>query len=321
MKRYFSFGMIMLLLSSFIACSSVQPTAPTATPIVTINQTSDLDQLQFLPAESGERLKSLDRCVRQTAIGAEWKHQPYEVIGNSFQAKWCRGTGATADCFQNEQTRGVQMIKLSTQQYEQRFPPTCYGYQLTANWIEQGAGYNAYVWVEQGKLGEPDQTAMRFGVLWRQVDVTGNISTTALIDTKQSYTILVKAKNPDGMELSSETLVDVTFDQASETLMQTVLASPAELQRVGLEQLAALETNVEATILGDELNACNWQKYNNDGIKPDCNPRPATDAERQAALATMRQEFTLRRAILEDHATDLYDALYKAFPWETCWKP
>ena len=85
-----------LILLSILACNStlfIPVSAPSPTP----QPIASLDELQFTDSETGQRFRDLDRWINNF-VDDSWHTTSYQLVGNFYTSRWCRGAGARSDC-------------------------------------------------------------------------------------------------------------------------------------------------------------------------------------------------------------------------------
>lgn len=264
-----------------------------------------LQDLNFAPPELGERINRLDACINNYAAGSEWRYIPYQTLGNLYEARWCSGEASRLDCTASSGTLiqpGQRRITLYTLRYNF---PDMFGLGFQALLAPEDRNWTITVsYAEGGRsiVGEG------FGINYNQF-VPGSSEPDATISLGSTYTYTV-----DQIQLIQES------SRPAREELAVYLASPESLRQRGVEQLRALENKVLSAINNHQLTGCDWTKYKNDGIPPQCIPRPMTTAEEEAAAAQVIAYFQEQTNILEQHSQEIHAALLQAFPFESCWE-
>ncbi|HEU5059352.1 MAG TPA: hypothetical protein VFU21_22620, partial [Kofleriaceae bacterium] len=133
---------VLVLAAAVSGCSDREerPAPPPASPAPP-PAARGLDQLRFQSKELGDRLRALEACVRGTRT--DWRHLPYQEIGNFFTARWCAGRGARDDCqwaSGSAEKRDQHVVELHTLTHRL---PDAFGLGLLAARVPAATGWGA----------------------------------------------------------------------------------------------------------------------------------------------------------------------------------
>jgi hypothetical protein len=293
-----------LLTLGILACQagSFVP-ASTATPLPAI----DSAQLRFTVPETGERFRALEACLREVAVGAGWRTRSYQTLGNSIQARWCRGADARSDCqlaSGNENRRDQQALQLETFFYADEYPQV-FGLHFSGLWVPEREGWGVSFYLSEGGksiMGEGT------GLIFRQYRAgeeqpVAEVSTLGGLSYRLFQTELV-VTDPSAASPRAE--------------LAQALASPEALRDQALALYRALQEKVATALRNGEVVACDYDETQNNGIPPQCTPRPLTAAEQAAELERARTYFSTQQNLLAANYQEMYATLLKAFPFDRC---
>jgi hypothetical protein len=277
--------------------------ALTAQPIVIV------DELQFKDPETGQRFRTLDRCI-QGIVDDTWQEKPYYSGGNFYESRWCRGTGTRNECqiaSGSSDNRDQQAFILYTLFYSQYYPEV-FGLGFYLRWVPESTGWGvSFGFDENGGsvVGEG------WGVIFNEyVNPTGPPEATVYLNSTYSYTIY-------GPENGTH------FRQFSDLPLREDLAiylSGSEAMRDrGLAQNQALAQKVFTAINAHQVNTCDRGPYLGGGIPPQCTPRPLSPEEETEELARAEAYFTEQEQLLRNHHREMYNAWVTTFPFDECW--
>ncbi|MCC6147501.1 MAG: hypothetical protein IT308_08035 [Anaerolineaceae bacterium] len=280
--------------STPIPASGSQPPVP-----------GSLQGLSFDPPELSERLNQLDACINSYTAGPDWRKIPYQVLGNFYETRWCRGDASRQDCSVGSSViapPGQHHIALYTLEYNF---PTMFGLGFQALLAPENGGWNARVsYAEGGRTVVGEGFGMEFAHI---PPGGGEPDWTVSLGTGYSYMV-------EQTRFTQESSRPVREELA------VYLASAENLSQRGVEQIQALEEKVLSAISAHQTPTCEWSEYKNDGIPPQCSPRPMTTAEEEKASAQARAHFENQVAVLEQHSQEIYTVLFQAFPFKSCWE-
>lgn len=292
-----------LFIASLIACRFFQQPV-TATPQQPVN----VNQLKFTDADTDRRFKALDACIRQMA-GPAWKGGQYDLIGNFYQADWCTGKGASADCQITQGTidqRDQHNIELYSLFYAQDYPQV-FGLGLQARQVPASTGWGANFYFSEkggGIVGEG------WGVTFRQY-LTSSQPADALVDIGSTYEYIIYGPN------------QVNFTQLSDLPLREdlarYLAGPTQMRDLALAKLEALSQKVNEALRNHQVQACDQGPYQGNGIPPACSLRPMTAIEEATELQKAAAWFEQREQLLRVNYAEMYSAWMQAFPLNQCW--
>jgi hypothetical protein len=294
-------GGIVFLVS--LACRFFQQAVtPTPRPVIPV------DQLQFTDMQTGSQFRTLDGCIRNLA-GSSWKGGSYELVGNFYEAGWCTGKGARADCQiagSSIDNRDQHVIQLNTLFYPQN-NSRVFGLGLQSLWVPKSTGWGAsFAFSEKGEGISGDG----WGVVFRQY-LTSSQPVDATVDLGWTYGYIIHGPNQTSIDLTSE--LSLRQDLAQ------YLKGPEAMRDLGLKNIKALAADVEGQLQAHKIMGCDLGPYQNDGIPPACNPRPMTAAEEAGQIELARKYFTNEETLLTEHYQEMYAAWMAAFPLNECW--
>jgi len=289
---------LLCLVILFIAGCQMSPTAsPTDTPMPSLRP----DQLQFENALTGQRLQALDGCAHDLAC-EDWTIVPYRQLGNFYQAKWCKSDECVI-ASGNAHRRDQHIIQLDTLFYPNSFPQV-FGLGINARFVPPAEGWGAsFSFHEKGKTIVGEGFGLSFAHF---ATVSGPAETTLRLGPRYSYTV-------------HQTDISISSTLSLREELAVYLSSAQTMRDRGSEQLAALAAKVESTIENGQVIGCDYGPYNNDGIAPECFPRPLTKDESVEAGAAAQTFFEAQQQTLRDHFREMYAALLQAFPLDRCW--
>ncbi len=280
-----------------------------STPVTSTPQSViGVDKLLFADADTGDRFRALDGCIKKL-VDDTWKTTSYQLVGNFYMSDWCNGAGSPTDCqiaYSTIDNRDQHIISLDTLFYSQDYPQV-FGLGMQAMWVPKTTGWGAsFYFAEKGKtiVGEG------WGVNFRQYLTPGGpVDATVDIGWKYQYTI----HGPN----------ETSFEQSSDLPLREDLArylSSAETMRdLALEQIQALAVKVEGEISGHRVKACDLGPYLGKGIPPACTLRPMTASEEATELGKARATFTHEEQLLHEQYQEMYAVWMTAFPLDQCW--
>jgi hypothetical protein len=290
-----------LVILSILACGPFIP-APAATP--TPQPVPGLDALRFTDAQTGQRFLRLDAAINEY-VDATWQTIPYHLIGNFYEASWCRGTGVLSDCQSTYATinnRDQHILMLYTLFY-QDFPEVS-GLGFYANHIPMETGWGAsFSFSEGGTTTVSDG----WGVVFSQfTNPTGEATATVTLGASFRYKVV-------------ETVLEYSSDLPLRDDLALYLAGPEEMRDRGLTQFEALAQKVSTQISTHQVPTCDLQPYRGDGLPPLCISRPMTSVEEVAELALAQAYFADQEQLLDVHYLEMYRAWMETFPLDKTW--
>ncbi|MBN2497993.1 MAG: hypothetical protein JXR96_25600 [Deltaproteobacteria bacterium] len=238
------------------------------------------------------------------ALHADWRRHPFETLGNFYQAKWCRGKGARSDCQIASGTadrRDQLAVRLFTLFYGKRFPQV-FGYGLqflkTPESVGWGVNFSFHI---GGKTVVGESFNLQFR---RYPRAEGDHDLLLYVGSGAEYEV---GRSP------------IRLFASPDELRASLLRDAASLQAGALAQLAALEARVLSALEGDEVETCDWGKYEGDGIPPPCHPRKLSAQERAAELAKARAYFSARKRAWKTEGPRLWKLLSETAPLTCLW--
>ncbi len=301
-KHMLWFGGGLVLLNA-LACRPLSPAQPT--PTSTAVPVVSLDALQFSDALTGERFGALDACIANL-VDESWQRRPYELIGNFYEAAWCRGNGARSDCqitSGSRDDRDQHTIHLYTLFYPQSYPQV-FGLGLNALWVPATPGWGAQFYFSEGGQSTVGEGFGLTFLLYSQP--SGPPQTMVTLGDTYQYKV-------------QETMVNHATGLPLREHLALYLASPEALRENGLAQFQAIAVQVEQTITLHQAQACEYGEPPGGGIPPPCTLRPLTAAEEADELAKAQAHFAGQQHLLDEQYQVMYQALMTAFPLDQCW--
>jgi hypothetical protein len=293
---------VLVLAAAVLGCSDREerpappPAAPAPPPAA-----RGLDQLRFQPKELGDRLRALEACVR--GARTDWRHLPYQEIGNFFTARWCAGRGSRDDCqwaAGSAEMRDQHVVELHTLTHRL---PDVFGLGLLAARVPATTGWGAQLtFVEGGRTIEGESLHLDFS---RYDAPAGAPALAVHLGSSLAYKV-------------HETEIQAASGAAPREDLERLTGSPEALRDRGLAHLDQLAASVEAAIQGGTPRICQPGPYKGGGVPPECNPRPLTADEGKAALAAARAHIRDQKAALTASYREMYAALLAAFPLDRC---
>jgi hypothetical protein len=297
-----------LLLLSVAACRSnifvpETASAPTERLIVSV------DELQFKDPETGQRFRTLDRCI-QDIVDDTWQEIPYYLGGNYYKSRWCRGTGTRNECqiaSGSRDNRNQQVFKLYTLFYGQSYPEV-FGLGFHLLWIPESTGWGvSFGFDENGGSVVGNSWGVNF---FKYVNPTGSPEATVHLGAGYYYTIY-------GSDTGTH------FRQFSDLPLREDLAiylsGSEEMRDRGLAQNLALAQKVISAINAHQVNTCDRGPYLGGGIPPRCTPRPLAPEEETEELTRAEAYFAEQEQLLRNYHREMYNAWMMTFPFEECW--
>lgn len=248
---------------------------------------------------TGPLLHALDGAIRAMPGGA-WKHHDYRRGGNFFEAKWCRGTGARADCQiagSTEHDRDQHAVALYALHYDRDWPRV-FGLGFSALRTPAGPGVGTSVWLSlEGQRIVGEGAGVQFSRYGDAKEPTFTFS----LGTGQGWQI-------------EETHVPAPPTGSPRAVLARLLASPEALMSEGKAQLDAREAAALAVLDAQTAQKCEYGPYTGGGIPPVCTPRPLTPAEAAAERTRAQTHFAEARRWLASDGPALYAALAATAP-------
>jgi len=296
-----------LMLLGMLACN-FNLFGPVPAPSPTPRPVARVDELRFKDAETGRRFRALDGCIKDIADDS-WHTTSYQLVGNFYESRWCRGTGARSDCQIAGSTiddRDQRVIELYTLFYPQSYPEV-FGLGFHALQAPKSTGWGASYYFAENGAGIVGQG---WGVTFREyVTPTGKPRVSIDLGWKYGYTIYGPNRT--------------TFEDSSELPLREdlalYLASPESMRDRGLAHIQALEQKVISAISGHQVITCDLGPYLGKGLPPACTPRPLNASEETDELARARAYFAEQEQSLRDSYQEMYTAWMAAFPLGQCW--
>jgi hypothetical protein len=272
---------------------------PTALPII------NPDKLNFKDTETKQHFESLNRCITNF-VDVRWKAIPYHLYGNFCQASWCQGFGVKPDCRIAESTidiRDQHVLSLNTLTYPQEFP-VVFGLGFEALRVPPGTGWGVHFsFSENGGSVVGDHWGVRFD---KYNTLKDKSESTVILWSSVQYQI-------------QATLVDYSFNLPLRDDLALYLKSPEAMRTRRLEQIRALAQKVKTTIETHQAITCDLGPYENNGIPPECTPRPLTPEEETEELIKAEKYFSDQEQVLNENYQELYTTWMKTFPLDQCW--
>lgn len=293
----------LVLLLSTLACQGLSTPGPMPTLLPLVG----VEALQFSDAQTGERFRALDACIQEVAAEG-WRTTGYQIIGNSYESRWCTGAGTRDDCqiaSGSADDRDQRVITLETYLYQDRYPEV-FGLGVNVLWnpAEDGWGASFYfsedgggIYSENASIGFSRYESGRREPT-EQVSIIGPFS----------YAVL-----ETGVYASDSS------NLSEREKLTLALSSPEAMRDMALGYYADLAAEVEAALRSGAITACDRGEYRNDGIQPACTPRPLTPDELSAELERAEVYFAHQQSLLQSNYEEMYLALYRAFPFDRCW--
>jgi len=296
---------LMLLVSLVPAgCSDREerPAAPPAAPRPAPEPAvRGLAELRFQTAAHGDRLRSLDACIRRTR--SDWRHIPYQEIGNFFSAKWCAGAGARDDCqwaAGSADQRDQHVVELHTLFHRL---PDAFGVGLLAATVPASTGWGAQITFVEGAKGIEGES---LHLDLRRYDAADGPPALAVhLGSTLAYKV-------------HETEIIAPGNLPPREVLAQLTSSPEAMRDRGLAHLDTLAVRVEGAIAAGIPTICQRGPYQGNGIPPACNPRPLTAAETRAARAAADAHLREQKAALTGAYREMHAALLAAFPLDRC---
>ena len=296
-----------LMLLSVLACNSTI-FIPASAPGPTLQPIASVDELQFKDFETGRRFRRLDRCIKNL-VDDSWRTTSYQLAGNFYTSKWCRGAGARSDCQITDSTidnRDQRVIRLNTLFYNQSYPEV-FGLGFQSLWVPKSTGWGvSYYFAENGAGVVGDG----WGVTFREY-MTPTGQPEANVDLGWDYSYTIFGPNRTTFEYPSD--LPLREDLA------LYLSAPDAMRDRGLVQIQALAQKVITAIDTHQVNTCDLGPYLGNGIPPACTPRPLTASEEAGELSKANAYFAEQEQLLHDHYQEMYEAWMAAFPFDQCW--
>lgn len=294
-----------LILLSMLACQNLfapMPATPTSQPM------PSMDEMRFNDAQTGQRFRTLDRCMRDIADDS-WQTISYRVLGNFYTSSWCRGLESRDNCQSlnsNIDQRDQHVIELYTLLYSQK-DPEFFGLGFHSHWVPKSTGWGAsYFFAEQGQttVGEG------WGVTFRQYATpAGPPEATVSLGSGYDYTIF----GPQRTQFEYSSDLPIREDLA------LYISSPEAMRERGLAHIQALAQKVSTAIHTHQVNTCDPGQYLGKGLPPACPTRSMTSSEEAEELARAESYFAEQVQLLRDHYQEMYAAWMTAFPLDQCW--
>ena len=243
----------------------------------------------------------LETCIHDL-IGPEWTYVPYRKLGNFYEAKWCKNDICIISSG-NADKHNQHIVELYTLFYPNDFPQV-FGLGIRTRYVPPAQGWGvSFSFSEEGKT----IMGAGFGLNFAQfTTASGPAEATISLGPSYSYTV-------------HETDIRVNSELDDRAELAIYLSSAEAMRDRGLEQLAALAAEVESAIQSGQVTGCDYGPYNNDGISPECFPRPLTAEESEEALSAAQAHFATQQQLLRDHYQEMYNALLITFPLDSCW--
>ncbi len=290
-----------LALLSILACRFF-PTPALATPSPT--PIPGVDELRFTDAETGRRFRGLNDFIT-SYIDETWRTTSYQMIGNFYESRWCRGAGAGPDCqltYSTIDNRDQHVIDLYTLFY-QDFPEVT-GLGFSAHWVPMGTGWGTSFYFSEGGSSTVGEG---WGVVFSEYTASsGQPEATITLGGDYRYKIY-------------DTTIEYSPDLALREDLALYLAGPEAMRDRGLAQIRALADKVKTEVSGHQVMTCDLQPYQGNGIPPLCISRPMTPAEEAVELARADTYFGEQEQPLQDHYREMFTAWMTAFPLDEFW--
>ncbi len=303
-------GAINILACLTLACAAIMRATASATPVPTPVRASDLEGLVFEDPAEGERLKQLDRCVKDLASANDWKFIPYTQYGNSFEAYWCSGRGARPDCQiagYNSQYSDQRAVNLWTLFYPQEFPRV-FSVGISALNNPPGEGWSAvFFYFENGKTILGDGLHFEFyhyPAADRPPD--GHV----FLDLPYTYSI----------HILREPLILLGPELPLSQELPRFTTSPEALRDHGLEILDQAAQQAEYAILSHTRTTCDYGASPGHGLPPPCTPRSLSTQEERETIANLQADFAAQQQALREDYQEMYTALMQVLPLDRCWQ-
>lgn len=294
-------GLVLLSVSACTALPSAITISPTSTPLPVIS----IDKLRFKDAETGRRFNALNACIT-TIIDPTWRSISSQLIGNSYETRWCRGAGADQECDtsgSSADARDQHAISLGTLFYPQSYPEV-FGLEVRALQVPQSTGWGAsFYFTENGQTIIGDGWQVTFSQYGAS---TGQPAATLYLGDGYSYKI-------------DETSIDLASELSLRDDLSKYLTGPEPMRDRGLARIGALTAKVNAQLDGHLIITCDRGPYQGNGIPPACTPRPLNPLEEQAERAKADAYFSTQEQLLRDHYQEMYAAWMQSFPLDKCW--
>lgn len=289
-----------LIVSAYFCNRPAAVSTPSGTPTPT--PSGLIEQLQFDIPQTQERLTTLDRCVQEVAQPG-WQHQPYEIIGSFFEARWCSDSSACKLEIEQASATEQHSITLSTYHYTNQFP-NVHGLGINAVFIPANSGWGARFYFSESGAG---LVAEQFSLQFHRYDAPSTPpSAEVFLGNGYAYQV-------------DETYLAISANLPLRDELALYLESAEAMQQKGLAKLSELAAKVEVTIRSHKVEHCDYGTPTPPDVPPPCNPRPLTPAEEQAALSEAQKHFAEQKQLLTDNYREMYAALLRAFPLDRCW--
>jgi hypothetical protein len=259
--------------------------------------------LHFVDDANGARFHRLRACFDRDAAGDDWSRYPLRKIGNFIEQDWCRGAGSHHGCAGGtfRESRDVDWRSLHTLHYESSWPDVF------------GLGVGA------GHLPAEGDWGVSFAYYADGGGITGS-------SVHVEFHRLGETRVEDSIHLGGgygydveEAQLAVAAPGSQDEVMMRLFASPESLRDEGVARYDELLAEVERALTVGEVLKCEYGKYNNDGIPPECFPRALTPAELATELTRARTELGAKRDALVEHHALFHGLLLELFDPEACW--
>jgi len=259
--------------------------------------------LRFVDDTNGARFHRLRACFDRDAAGDDWSRYPLRKIGNFIEQDWCRGAGSHHGCAGGNfrESRDVDWRTLHTLHYDSSWPDVF------------GLGVGA------GHLPAAGDWGVSFAYYADGGGITGS-STHLDLHRMGATRVEDSIHLGDGYGYDvEEARLSVGAPGTQDEVLARLFASPESLRDEGIARYEALLAEVERALAAGEVSKCEYGEYRNDGIPPECFPRPLSEPEREAEIQRARTELGGKRdAIIEHHA--LFHGLATGLiDLEGCW--
>lgn len=302
MKNLFTFLMMALPGLWLTGCDSTTP-MPTPSPTP-----PSLADLQFEDADIGERIRQFDTCIQEQITNTAWTEIPYQTIGNFYEAKWCQGTGARGDCQVTDEVlrgRDVHVITLATFTYPAQ-PHEAFGLSFRSTWLPPAEGWGVQVsFHESGRNIVSNGYEIHF---YHYTSASGEATEQIHLGNIYDYQVY-------------ETGVAFIEPLPIQEGFAHYLSFAESLRNRGLASFGQLSDAFYARFNAHQFQTCTYNDNDqHDSIPPLCELRPLTPEEETTALKNAETYFAAQTRILNNHYQELYVALSKAFPFDSCWR-
>jgi hypothetical protein len=258
--------------------------------------------LIFASPQTEQRLTTLDSCTREVAQPS-WEHQPYEIIGSFYEARWCSDSSACKLEIEQASATEQHSIALSTYHYTNQFP-SVHGIGISAGYAPANNGWGALFYFSEGG---GSLVAEQFSLQFHRYDAPSTPpSAEVLLGNGYAYQV-------------DETYLAISANLPLRAELALYLESAEAMQQKGLAKLNELAAIVEVTIRSRKVEHCDYGTPTTPDVPPPCNPRPLTPVEEQAALSEAQKHFAEQKQLLTDNYREMYAALLRAFPLDRCW--